>query len=131
MEDIEKLRESFEEEWFERHWGYNLIGDNRELYTEDRREDIASWWIEKIKELDERYDTVIFGWKKLVEDLKALNQKREEEIIQQIDWLIPITGDLEKYVEVVKTGNMDSMFDYGFNKCKERLLALLKGEETK
>lgn len=65
----------------------------------------ADWWLSKIAERES--------------ELRA-------GVAQQIAWTIPIGAPLDEYVEVVKTGNMDKMYDYGFNKAKERFLALIK-----
>ncbi len=47
------------------------------------------------------------------------------EIAREIGWLPVYADDLEKYLSIVKNGDMDKMYDYGFNKCKERILSLL------
>lgn len=63
--------------------------------------------------------------------IEDLLHARDEEVKQQIEWTIPIFADLELYIEMVETGDMDKIYDYGFNQAKKAILALLSDKETK
>lgn len=64
---------------------------------------------------------------------KVETQVREEAIREaklKLANFIPQPPTLENYLTVVKTGNMDAMYDYGVNQAKSQILAALTPQKN-
>lgn len=97
------------------------------------REEVIEKCLEEFDEETKNYDIASsvrpflqnFLTLSLTKAFEAGKKVERELIIKKVGWLVPIAGNLNDYVEKVKSGNFDSMYDYGFNRAKEVILSLL------
>ena len=55
----------------------------------------------------------------------TLNKERNR-LIEKVAKMDREGGELHPYLEIVKTKNMDKMFDYGYEKCRSDILSVIK-----
>ncbi len=57
-------------------------------------------------------------------------KEKESELVKQVEGVEP-SPNLERYLEIVKNGNMDDMYDYGVKLERECTLSIIRSKEQK
>lgn len=102
----EELRETTLEKIQEEYHIYyhSIVSSN--LSEDKKYAAISGWWIHKVSEQEKELRTLILNIK-------------------------PSSQPLEPYLSVVKTGNMDAMFDWAYHRAISDVLALLTNPTEK